>query len=144
MASTLPSTQSDHLDPHEKPPEALRAIFKKLKGPFDESNARKNGVVDLELDHLPTIGTIPENVLTEILGKFQGLQDGKLEADMQVHRKVYSFSELPGKPSLVLLISCIGISLVSKLVLIVTRTSGTSFLTAFFQSETIALTLASS
>lgn len=97
-----PDTHTNHLDPYEKPPERLRAVFKNLKGRFDSSKARKEGVVNLEVESatatLPSLGRIPQHLLLKVLGKFQELEEhGILEASLQSCGKVYKSEEIPGR-----------------------------------------------
>lgn len=98
----LRMTVHDQLDLHEKPPNELRDLFKRLKGRLNASTAKENGVIDLTSDEIPTTGRIPQDILANVLARFQRLQDGMPEADMRVHGKVHSFSELPGRYFLIL------------------------------------------
>jgi hypothetical protein len=87
-----------HLDPHEKPPESLRAIFKNLKGRFDVAKASKCGLIDLENESLLSLGRIPQQILLKILRKFEGREEHEgLQENIQAYGKVYTSKEIPGK-----------------------------------------------
>lgn len=97
-----PETQTKHLDPYEKPPEILRAVFKNLKGRFDSFKASKEGVVNFENGSapatLPYLGRIPQHLLLRVLRKFQEHEDpGTLEASLQPCGKVYTSEKIPGR-----------------------------------------------
>jgi ribosomal 50S subunit-associated protein YjgA (DUF615 family) len=91
--------QHDHLDPYEKPPEALRAIFKSLKARYNTSSkAARAEVVDLSETSLPALGRIPETLLLEVLSKFGDLTEHEgIKANLQVYGKAYTSEDIPGR-----------------------------------------------
>ncbi len=92
---------AQHLDPYEKPPEKLKAIFKNLRGRFDQQKADKQGVIDLKRTCLPALGRIPQDVLLDALSRFNSHgappEHELTSPDFEAQGHVYCSNEIPGR-----------------------------------------------
>jgi hypothetical protein len=92
---------AQHLDPYEKPPEKLKAIFKNLRGHFDQQKADKENFIDLKSTSLPALGRIPQDVLLDVLSKFHGhgvpSEHELTSPNFKAQGHVYCSNEIPGR-----------------------------------------------
>lgn len=96
-AEDLSKPAHRHLNPYEKPPEKLRAIFKSLKGPFNQAKADSECLVDPKKATLPMVGRVPRDILRDALNTFAASQKVQPISELEAHGHAYSVEEIPGR-----------------------------------------------